>query len=384
MAVAPPTIKGWCPGAYRPMLSGDGLILRIRPRCARLTRHQISVVCDLSNRFGNGLLDVTSRANLQIRGIAETEHRRVLDALAQNDLLDSHPDLEQRRNILVDPFWEPGDLSHRIATRLIAALADFPTMPAKTGFAIDCGKTPRLARASADIRFEVSECGALLLRADGAAKGKLVHEDTAVDEALTLAKWFVDGLTQNTGRLRNQLAARPLPRSWQQTKPRGDRPLPQPGQYPLGFLFALPFGKIAADDLIEIADPSPAMRLTPWRMMLAEGADCLAHPNIITTADHRLLSVDACSGRPCCPSAHIDTHRIARALAPHVAGQLHVSGCAKGCARQAAADIVVVGTADGCDIIENGTSHSEPNKTKVAESDLLAGILSSDAIHLPD
>ena len=24
-------IKGWCPGALRPMLSGDGLVVRVRP-----------------------------------------------------------------------------------------------------------------------------------------------------------------------------------------------------------------------------------------------------------------------------------------------------------------------------------------------------------------
>ncbi|MFK7871255.1 MAG: cobalamin biosynthesis protein CobG [Roseobacter sp.] len=384
MAVAAPTVKGWCPGAYRPMLSGDGLILRIRPHCARLTRQQVAVICDLSNGFGNGLLDVTSRANLQIRGVAERDHMRVLDALAEHDLLDPTADLEQRRNILIDPFWAAGDLSFRIATRLMAALAGFPAMPAKAGFAIDCGKTPLLARASADIRFELADSGALVLRADGAAQGKVVTEDTAIEDALKLAQWFVDGLTQQKGRMRDQHVTRSLPAAWQHTQPRAEGPLPQPGKHPEGFLFALPFGKIAVHDLIKIAEQAPALRLTPWRIMLAEGVDHLAHPNIITTPDHRLLTVDACSGKPYCASAHIDTHRIARALAPHVTGQLHVSGCAKGCARQAAADIVVVGTAEGCDIIENGTSHSAPNKTKVAQSDLLAGNLSPDAIHLRD
>ena len=31
-------IKGWCPGALRPMQSGDGLVVRIRPPTGRLTR----------------------------------------------------------------------------------------------------------------------------------------------------------------------------------------------------------------------------------------------------------------------------------------------------------------------------------------------------------
>ena len=33
-------IKGWCPGALRPMASGDGLVLRIRARNGRLTPDQ--------------------------------------------------------------------------------------------------------------------------------------------------------------------------------------------------------------------------------------------------------------------------------------------------------------------------------------------------------
>ena len=34
---APVAAKGWCPGALRPMESGDGLIARIRPRGGRLS-----------------------------------------------------------------------------------------------------------------------------------------------------------------------------------------------------------------------------------------------------------------------------------------------------------------------------------------------------------
>ena len=36
-----PDAKGWCPGAYRPMMSGDGLVVRVRPVLARLTQAQV-------------------------------------------------------------------------------------------------------------------------------------------------------------------------------------------------------------------------------------------------------------------------------------------------------------------------------------------------------
>ena len=33
-------IKGWCPGALRPMQSGDGLVVRVRPFGGRLEAHR--------------------------------------------------------------------------------------------------------------------------------------------------------------------------------------------------------------------------------------------------------------------------------------------------------------------------------------------------------
>ena len=60
-------IKGWCPGALRPMASGDGLVLRIRARNGRLTPDQAQGIAGLARQHGNGLIDLTSRANLQLR-----------------------------------------------------------------------------------------------------------------------------------------------------------------------------------------------------------------------------------------------------------------------------------------------------------------------------
>ncbi len=48
-------VKGWCPGAYRPMMSGDGLVVRIRPRLARLERDHVLALCDLAQRYGSGI-----------------------------------------------------------------------------------------------------------------------------------------------------------------------------------------------------------------------------------------------------------------------------------------------------------------------------------------
>ena len=112
------SVKGWCPGAYQPMVSGDGLIVRIRPKFAEFSSVQIKEICRLSQKYGSGIIEFTSRANLQLRGINQSDHERLLHILNQLDLLD--PDLasEARRNVIIKPDWVQGDLSKQITREL--------------------------------------------------------------------------------------------------------------------------------------------------------------------------------------------------------------------------------------------------------------------------
>ena len=76
-----PKVYGWCPGALRPMMSGDGLVVRIRAPLGRLSAEQARGVADLSAIHGNGLLDLSARANLQMRGIRQDGHEALLSGL---------------------------------------------------------------------------------------------------------------------------------------------------------------------------------------------------------------------------------------------------------------------------------------------------------------
>ena len=69
-------IKGWCPGALRPMQSGDGLVVRIRPPMGRLTPQQAQAIAKAAETHGNGIIDLSARANLQLRGVTEASHPR--------------------------------------------------------------------------------------------------------------------------------------------------------------------------------------------------------------------------------------------------------------------------------------------------------------------
>ncbi len=71
-------IKNWCPGALRPMLSRDGLVVRIRPHGSALSPAQAAGIAKAAAKHGNGLIDLTSRANLQLRGVDPSSHGELL------------------------------------------------------------------------------------------------------------------------------------------------------------------------------------------------------------------------------------------------------------------------------------------------------------------
>ncbi|MBS7704466.1 hypothetical protein [Chelatococcus asaccharovorans] len=96
--------RGWCPGALRPMATGDGLIVRLRLTAGFLPVGTARLIADLAARHGNGLIDLSSRANLQLRGVTETSLDPLLDELAQAGLLDESPAHEAARNVLASPL----------------------------------------------------------------------------------------------------------------------------------------------------------------------------------------------------------------------------------------------------------------------------------------
>lgn len=376
-----PAAKGWCPGSHRPMASGDGLVLRLRPALGRLAAADVLRICAVAEACGNGMLELTSRANLQLRGLTAASHPEALAAL--DGLIDADPALESRRNILVTPLWQAGDTTSRIATDLAASLARLPDLPAKFGFAVDAGPSPVLAGASADIRLEHGRTGRLIVRADGAAAGCLVTPGTAVDAILTLAAWFVAAGGPAAGRMRRLLATGAQPPG--ATEPAAP-PAPSlpPGLSPLGPLVGAPFGQTTSAALARLVRDSGAvaLRFTPWRLLLLEGGQEGAASDFVTAPGDPLLAAAACPGAPFCASASVETRVLARGLAPAVAGSLHVSGCAKGCARPAAADLTLVGRDGRFDIVRSGPAWAMPAESGLTAADILARFGGPDAPRL--
>jgi precorrin-3B synthase len=366
-------VKGWCPGAHRPMLSGDGYVVRVRPRLARLTTAQAQGLCEAAEAHGAGLIDLTNRANIQIRGVAETAWTGLIADLEHLDLLDPDAATETRRNIVVTPFWTDGDDTQRLANELMARLHDLPSLPPKMGFAIDAGTGPVLGGVSADFRIERGGSGALILRAEGRSTGTPLRPGAEIDTLIRLAHWFVDSSGPEAGRMVRHAA--PLPDWANPTEAPAPAHLPlRPGRHPMGAAQGFAFGQVRARDLARALTDSgaAALRVTPWRVALLETGVPGPRNGLLWDADAPELRVDACPGAPFCPQASVETRDLARRLAPHVTGRLHVSGCAKGCARMTAADTVVIGQDGRYALAQNARAGDTPAQTGLSADQILA------------
>ena len=381
-----PRVQGWCPGALRPMLSGDGLVVRIRPHAGRLTPTQTSGIAVLSRRFGNGMLDVTSRANLQLRGVTDAAHPALVEGLRDLDLIDVNPEVEARRNIVVSPFWNADDGTLLMATALVESLAapDAPALPGKFGFAVDCGEQPVLRATSADIRIERGHDG-YLVRAEGFSTGATVAASEAVLATMELARWFLanGGGTPGRSRVAALAPIHSLPVRFQATAVFPASAIkPQPGPVANGWLVGAEFGQMQAETFADLSTLG-ALRITPWQMLLVEGATCAPQfAGLITEADDPRLRVVACTGAPGCLQAAAATRPLARTLAGHMpAGRLlHVSGCTKGCAHPKAA-LTLVATAEGFDLIGHGTASSPPELHALSPAAIASHLI--QAFHAP-
>ncbi|ROU00055.1 cobalamin biosynthesis protein CobG [Marinobacter sp. R17] len=377
-------VKGWCPGAWRPMASGDGLLVRIRPHHGRLTRTQLLAVCQAAETQGSGLIELTNRANLQLRGITEDAWPALMTNLAAHGLVDPDPATESRRNIVLAPDWQEGDATDRAARLLMVRLGELPELPGKVGFAMDAGAAPQLSAVPADFRLERTADGRLLVRADGRRRGTPVTSvEHAVALMIDLAHWFVDTGGKAAGRVRRH--HQPLPDRAPEAAAPADTIEPLSlGAHPLGHVFGLPFGRVHASVLKIALERSDAdsIRVTPWRRLLLEGAMPETLEGLISDDADPRLSVDACPGAPYCEQASVATQKLAADLSRRIGGRLHVSGCSKGCAAHQPAPICLTGRNGRFDLILDGRADGLPTATDLEPSDVCDYLESIDASRL--
>jgi len=344
MSLAVPfDVKGWCPGGRRPMPSGDGLLVRVRPWCGAFSLDQAKGLAEIAATLGNGHIDLTRRANLQVRGLREQDLPALHQALDRLGLLED----EAARNIMIDPLAGPE--TRALAMAFGRALPQ--NMPAKFGCLVDGGGPLSIVGERADIALAITGEG-IAVRVDGEWLGVTPLEH-AVATALGDRRWLSKMTVMPTA---------------------GRRRLGRLGAF-TGL--AAPFGRLEAQQLhdltVSCADAGGSqIRLSPWRALYIDAA--IDGAGFIVDENDPLFHIEACPGAPACSSATVDTRADARRLATMgLAGTIHVSGCAKGCARSKAADLVLVGQAGRYGVARDGTARDAA--TRIVAPDALASLL---------
>jgi precorrin-3B synthase len=371
------------------MRAKDGLLIRLKARCGILSAAAMRCIAQAGRNCGNGRFDLTSRANLQIRGVAEDRLVHLIKALEAFAIIDAEEASETVRNILVSPLAGLDGRNHahdaqKALEAELARCAELSNLPAKFGFLIDDGSALSLAGIPADIRFEWEGCNKHFQIAIGGTskdaiglgccEAKIIaRAGVSIARAfLTLAAQMPEpprrmrGLIESCGAdaiaAASGLRVRPEP---ERRPSKTEEPVPI-GLTHLGdkycFGAGAPFGSIDADMLIAGASCAETfgtgeVRLTPWRALILadvrpQQAHVLrdrlaAHGFIVGRRDPR-LAVSACGGSSTCERGTTDTRSDALSLM-FAARQLwesgvalQILGCRKGCGRQARRPLTLV------------------------------------------
>jgi precorrin-3B synthase len=376
------------------METGDGLVLRVKPRLGILTLDQAGAIAALSQRFGSGDLDLTARANLQIRGVGAETFGPLIEALRAQELLDDSPEAEAVRNVVASPFCgiDPGALCDDIrptVSVLQARLASDLTLrllPAKWSIVVDQGGRFTLAGIAADMRFEATADGGFHVGlADASARGFCRAGDVS-DAAATLCR---QALAPAPSRMADVVATRGAAAVLASAglpivQPSATPPTPVVPSAAVGLHrfvdqvvlgIGAPFGALKAEDLgmlvaLGRAAGARDIRLTPWRVLLLTDlreasarqiAAAACEQGLIVDPSDPRLTIAACSGAPACPRGttpvRLHAEMLARALPKMPKGiGVHISGCAKGCAHPGSAPWTLVGHDGRYDLVRHANA----------------------------
>lgn len=146
-----------CPGVLALHQAADGWLARVRVPGGRLSAGQVETLAAASAELGNGLIDVTARANLQLRGLEAGCGATLADRLAGAGLLPSQ-DHDRARNVLASPLGgralEALDHVDHVVELLDAGLCEAAALgelPGRFCFLVDDG-----SGAGAELRPDVT------------------------------------------------------------------------------------------------------------------------------------------------------------------------------------------------------------------------------------
>ncbi len=397
-----------CPGALRPHLADDGALFRVRLPGGLVTARQAGELAAVAEESGDGHLDLTSRGNVQLRGLPADAGAALAQRLLDAGLLPSARH-ERARNAVASPLCGVdgghADVQYwtRELDRLLCASDRAAELSGRFLFALDDGRGD-VAALGADVTLVARPDGTAALRlgppgspawavagADGPRLALLAAEEFA---AFTAGRgeraWRVADLGADADALRARLAGALARRSptgevpptmaeltyESGGEPAGPPPLGVLGDGPVRALSVLaPLGRLSAAAWRTAAGLAAragdgGLRVTPWRGLVlpavaadraAPALERLERAGFVTRSDSAWHRASACTGRPGCARSLADVRAdAAEALAADPAGSgrpVHWSGCARRCGRPAGEDwIDVLALGNGYRVTRDGTA----------------------------
>ncbi|MFF1833567.1 cobalamin biosynthesis protein CobG [Streptomyces sp. NPDC058231] len=373
-----------CPGSLRLHRADDGALARVRIPGGVLSDRQADALLEAARELGDGELHLTSRGNVQLRGLGAECGGELAELLGGAGLLPSWSH-ERIRNVVASPLSGLDGRGHRDVrpwlTALDALLCGSDKAAGLSGrflFALDDGRGD-VDALGADVSLLAAADGSALLRIGAAETVVRVAGAQAPRAALIAAGTFLDA-ARPTGVWR--VAELPFPAAELLERVRkalgaagveaaaGAEHVPLataaegPGYGPVGVPGAasvcvgVPLGRLTGAQWESLARAGSELRLTPWRSVVVTGmapggaaarlrewgeAGLVAGPGSAWTG------VGACIGRPGCAKSLADVRGDAEAFvrsAGAVAGQFPVywSGCERRCGHPGGdrADVVAV------------------------------------------
>jgi precorrin-3B synthase len=387
-------VRGACPSLSAPMATGDGYLVRLRPRTPGLSPYQFRQLAEAAARHGNGLMEVTARGNLQIRGLRAGTVPKLADDLVEAGIL-----IEAGIQIETPPLAGIDQAEHAdaraMADRLrqaIRAIEPPLALAPKLSIVVDGAGGLRLDALPADIRLTADTLRRDTWRLSIAGTARTAQPLAVLSSAKAIAE-TVD-LLARLHSLGTRARARDLSKTELASRfplacldPLEDLPAPkspigthriEANRIAVGFRLA--YGRIGAADLIAFLAAADGLgareiRAAHDHALLLLGATEAGLGDLERVAKRHGLSscaedpvnrIAACSGAGACASAFFRTREIAGDIldgAPALFGApltVHVSGCAKGCAHPGAAEVAIVGTPIGYGLVVNGSASQAP------------------------
>lgn len=317
--------------------------MRLRLPGGRVPARTLRRLTEVATAYGNGVLQLTSRGGVQVRGLPDPLPAGFLAAVTEIGLLPTTTH-ERVRNIVASPLTGLvgglADLSS-LTCALDAALVAAPALaelPGRFLFVLDDGRGDVV-----DLRFDLGyratgpDEGWVLV--GGPEQGRPVTTADAVPTLIGLAHAFAEARTA-TGVW--HVAELPC---WVDSLDLAPVP-PVPGRLglPLGVVgdaasVSVPLAMLSARQTaaVEAIAEDGFVVVTPWRGLVVPGAadriDELVAAGLVADDQAAWALLSACVGAPHCGKARIDTTAVATALAGSgsVLPRTHLSGCERRC-----------------------------------------------------